>query len=55
MIEQFNSTHRWDPKGTTTPGQSEPGSNSNGGVLHIPESSTTGASLSDGLVLYPGH
>ena len=40
--------------GSTTPGQSGPRSNSNEGGLHIPQSSMTGASLSDGLVSYPG-
>ena len=33
--------------GTTAPGQSEPGSNDNQGVLHNPQSSKTGASPSD--------
>ena len=42
--------------GTTTPGQSEPGSDSNEGVLRIPpRSSITGTSPSDCLVSYPGH
>ena len=42
--------------GATTPGQSGPGSDSNEGVLCIPESSSiTGTSLSDCLVLYSGH
>ena len=42
--------------GATTPGQSGPGSNSNEGVLCIPQSSSiTGVSLSDCLVSYPGH
>ena len=42
--------------GTTTPGQSGPGSNGNEGVLHIPQSfSITGTSPSDCLVSYPGH
>ena len=40
---------------TITPAQSGPGTNSNEWALHIPQSSRTGASLSDGLVLYPGH
>ena len=40
--------------GATTPGQSGPGSDGNEGVLHIPQSSKTGASLPDGLMLYPG-
>ena len=38
------------------PGQSEPGSNGNEGVLHIPQGpSITGTSPSDCLVSYPGH
>ena len=40
---------------TTTPGQSEPGSNGNESILHIPQNSRTGASLSNGLVSYLGH
>ena len=40
----------------TTPGQSGPGSNSNDGVLRIPQSSSiTGPSPSDCLVSYPEH
>ena len=34
-------------EGITTSGQSEPGSNGNEEVLHIPQSSRTGTSLSD--------
>ena len=42
--------------GDTTPGQGGPGSNSNEGVLHIPQgSSITEASPSDCLVSYSGH
>ena len=42
--------------GATIPSQSEPGSNSNKGVLSFPESySITEASSSDRLVSYPGH
>ena len=41
--------------GATTLGQSGPGSNGNERVFHIPQSSRTGASLSDCLVSYPGH
>ena len=42
--------------GAITLGQSGPGSNSNEGVLRIPQSSSTaGTSPSDCLVLYPGH
>ena len=41
---------------TTTPGQSEPGSDGNEGLLQIPQNSIiTGASPSDCLVSYPGH
>ena len=39
----------------TTPGQSEPGSVGNDGVLHITQSSKTGASPSDCVEPYPGH
>ena len=41
--------------GATTPNQNGPESNGNEGVLHIPQNSWTGASPSDGFVLYPGH
>ena len=42
--------------GTTTPGQSGPGSDSNEGVLRIPQTpSITGTSPSYCLVSYPGH
>ena len=41
--------------GTTTLGQSRPGSNGNKRVLHTPQSSWTGASTSDCLVSYQGH
>ena len=41
--------------GTTDPGQSGPGSNSNKGVLYIPQISKAGASLSDCLMSYPRH
>ena len=43
------------PTGTTTPGQSGPGSNGNEEAFHIPQSSKTGASPSYGLVSYPRH
>ena len=39
----------------TTPGQNGSGSNGNKGVLHISQSSRTGASSSDCLMSYPGH
>ena len=40
----------WDETlaGTSTPDQNGPGSNGNETVLHVPLSSRTGASLSDG-------
>ena len=42
--------------GVTTLGQSRPGSDSNEGVLPIPQSSSiTGVSPSDCFMLYPGH
>ena len=41
--------------GAITLSQSEPGSNFNAGVLEIPQSYNTGASLSDAFVSYPGH
>ena len=52
---QFNSIWPIDKtlSGATTPGQSEPGSDVNEGVLCIPQSSSiTGTSLSDCLVSY---
>ena len=42
-------------RGTTTPGQSRPGSNSNEEELHISQSSRSGASPLDGLASYPRH
>ena len=41
--------------GANTPSQSEPGSNGNERVLHIPQISKAGASPSDGFISYPGH
>ena len=41
--------------GAITSGQSGPWINGNEGILHIPQSSKTGVSLSDGLILYPKH
>ena len=41
--------------GATTPDQSRPGSHSNDGLLHIPQSSKTGTSPSDCLMSYTGH
>ena len=48
----FYLTHR---SGATTPGQSGPGNNGNGGILHNPQSSKAEASLSDGFMSYTGH
>ena len=46
----------WTISGTTTPGQSGPGSDGNEGVRRIPQSSSiTGASSSDCFVSYLGH
>ena len=42
--------------GTTTLGQSGPGSDGSDGLFHVPKSSSiTGTSPSDCLVSYPGH
>ena len=42
--------------GSTSPGQSGPGSNGNEEVIRIPQSpSITGTSPSDSFVSYPGH
>ena len=41
--------------GATTPGQSEPGSNGNKGVLYIPLSSSLTGILPSDCLLYPGH
>ena len=41
--------------GYTTLVESGPRCNGNEGILHIPQSSNTGASQSDCLVSYPGH
>ena len=40
--------------GATAPGQSGAGSNGNEGVLNIPQSSSAGALLLDGLMSYLG-
>ena len=39
----------------TTPGQNGPGSNTNQGVLHIPQITKTGATSLDSLISYLGH
>ena len=55
-VKQFYLTHRKDLTGATTPGQSEPRSDANEGVHHIPLSfGIREASPSDSLVSYPGH
>ena len=51
MIEQFYLALT----GTTTSGQSGPGSNGNEEAFHIPHRSRTRASPSDSLVSYQGH
>ena len=65
MIKQYCLTHRLDPSsiqsingtqtGTITLGQCRPGSIGNERVLHIPQSSRTEASSSDGLASSFGH
>ena len=45
----------WTLAGITTPGQRRPGSNSNEGILHIPQSARTEASSSDCFVSYREH
>ena len=61
QANQFSITNSIWPtdktlSGATTPDQCEPGSDSNEGILHIPQSSCiTGASPSDVLVSYQGH
>ena len=49
----------WPIKGTltniTTPVGSGPGNKSSKEILHIPQSSWTGISLSDSLMSYSGH
>ena len=56
---KWSSSSIWPIDGTltctTTLGQSGLGSNCNERVLHICQSSRTGASPSDSLVSYPGH
>ena len=48
MVKLFYLIHRQDLLGSTTLGQSEPGSNSNEELLCIPQSATiTGASPSN--------
>ena len=47
MIEEIYWPRDGALTGTTTPGQSEPESNGNEGIHHIPQSSRTGASPSD--------
>ena len=58
MLKQFSSIWPIDRtlSGATTPGQSEPGSNGNERVLHIPQSSSIiGTSPSYYLEIYTGH
>ena len=44
--------HRWDPNGTTTPGQSGSGCNGNQRALHTPQGSKTGVLQSDVVLCY---
>ena len=56
ILKKVLTSWNWSLSGATTLGQSGPGSNGDKGVLCIPQSSSiTGTSLSDYLVLYPGH
>ena len=58
LSTQFNSIRPRDrtQSGATTPGQGEPGSSGNEGVLRVPQnSSITETSRSDCLMSYPGH
>ena len=52
---QFSSIWPIDKtlSGAATPGQSEPGSDGNEGVLSVPQSSSIGTSPLDCLVSYP--
>ena len=54
MIIEFYLTHEWNPK-ISNSGKSEHGNNSNIGILHILQSSRTGASLSDHWRPHLGH
>ena len=51
ILRKWLNSSIWPIDGTligmTNPSQSRPGSNGNDGVLHIPQSSSTGASSSD--------
>ena len=49
MIEQFYLTQRWDPNSFNWFRFEEIGNNGNEEVLHIPQSSRIGASLSNGV------
>ena len=55
MVEQFYWSIVCTLTGITNPGQSRPGSNGDKEVLYISQSSRTGVSPSDCLMLYPGH
>ena len=55
MVKQFYLIYKWTLSGFITLGESRPGSNVSEGVLHIPQSSWTGALPSDGLETYPEH
>ena len=52
---QLYLTHRWDLTSITNQSWSGPGRNDNKDVLHIPQSTRTESSPSDGFVSYIGH
>ena len=49
IFKQIYLTHRWDINSTTTPSQSEPGSNGNERVHYTPQISYTEALSSDAI------
>ena len=55
MIKKFGLTHTWNSNSYYQSGQGRPRYNVNEGVLHILQSSRTGASPSDFFVSHPGH
>ena len=59
MVLSIENSFIWPTNGTltstTTQGQSGPESNGNESVLHISQTSRTGASSLDHSVSYPGH
>ena len=55
VLSKWWNSSIWPYLGPTTPSQTELGNNGSEDMLHIPQSSKTGASPSDGLELYSGH